>query len=89
MVFVTEIYSAGESRLNGVTGRAVYEGILDTGHPAVHFVAEQAADAILDHLRAGDLVLTLGAGDIWKIGEELLARLGAQSAGVGLPGEQE
>jgi UDP-N-acetylmuramate--alanine ligase len=89
MVFVTEIYSAGESRLNGVTGRAVYEGILDTGHPAVHFVAEQAADAILDHLRAGDLLLTLGAGDIWKIGEELLARLGAQSAGVGLPGEQE
>ena len=38
------------------------------------------ADYILDHLNAGDLVLTLGAGDIWKTGEELLARLQNQAA---------
>ncbi|RJR36088.1 MAG: UDP-N-acetylmuramate--L-alanine ligase [Deltaproteobacteria bacterium] len=88
LVFVTEIYAAGESRLNGVTGRAIYEGVLRTGHPAVHFVADKAADAILDHLRAGDLLLTLGAGDIWKTGEELLARLEARSPGLGLPGEK-
>ncbi len=92
MVFVTEIYAAGESRLDGVTGRAIYEGIRHTGHPAVHFVAEKAvtADVILDHLHPGDLVLTLGAGDIWKTGEELLARLQAKSAAPGphLPGEK-
>jgi len=90
MVFVTEIYSAGETRLNGVTGRAIYEGIRHTGHPGVHFVAEKAvtADVILDHLHPGDLVLTLGAGDIWKTGEELLARLQAKSAAPGLPGEK-
>ena len=40
----------------------------------------QKADYILDHLNAGDLVLTLGAGDIWKTGEELLARLQNQAA---------
>ena len=39
------------------------------------------ADYILDHLNAGDMVLTLGAGDIWKTGEELLARLQNQAAG--------
>jgi len=91
MVFITEIYAAGERRLQGVTGRAIYEGIRHTGHPAVHFVGEKAAtaDIILDHLHPGDLVLTLGAGDIWKTGEELLARLQAKSAqpGPGLPGE--
>ena len=38
------------------------------------------ADYILDHLNAGDMVLTLGAGDIWKTGEELLARLQNQAA---------
>ena len=92
LVFVTEIYAAGESRVNGVTGRSIYEGIRHTGHPGVHFVAEKAgtADVILDHLHPGDLVLTLGAGDIWKTGEELLARLQAKTAGPGphLPGEK-
>jgi UDP-N-acetylmuramate--alanine ligase len=92
MVFVTEIYAAGERRLEGVTGRAIYEGIRHTGHPAVHFVAENGAtaDVILDHLHPGDLVLTLGAGDIWKTGEELLARLKGKSAATAphLPGEK-
>ena len=92
MVFVTEIYAAGESRLDGVSGRAIYEGIRHTGHPSVHFVAENGttADIILDHLHPGDLVLTLGAGDIWKTGEELLARLGHKSAkpGSSLPGDK-
>jgi UDP-N-acetylmuramate--alanine ligase len=82
MVFITEIYGAGESRLNGVSGRSVYEGVCGTGHPGVHFIEENAekADYILDHLNAGDMVLTLGAGDIWKTGEELLARLQNQAA---------
>jgi len=83
MVFVTEIYGAGEPRPNGLSGRAVYEGIRRAGHPAVHFIEENLAtvDYILHHLNAGDMVLTLGAGDIWKTGEELLARLANQAAG--------
>jgi len=81
MVFVTEIYAAGENRLDGITGRAIYEGIRQTGHPAVHFVAGngETVDYILDHLHPGDLLLTLGAGDIWKTGEELLKRLGGEN----------
>jgi UDP-N-acetylmuramate--alanine ligase len=77
LVFITEIYSAGERRLNGVSGRAVYEGVRQTGHLGAHFIEDNMAlaDYILHHLNAGDLVLTLGAGDIWKTGEELLARL--------------
>ncbi|MFA5110744.1 MAG: UDP-N-acetylmuramate--L-alanine ligase [Desulfobaccales bacterium] len=84
MVFITEIYAAGESRPNGLSGRSVYEGIRKSGHPEVHFIEEKAvkADYILNHLNAGDMVLTLGAGDIWKTGEELLARLQGQGAGV-------
>ncbi len=82
MVFITEIYGAGESRPDGLSGRSVYEGIRRTGHPGVHFIEENGskADYILDHLNSGDMVLTLGAGDIWKTGEELLARLQIQVA---------
>jgi UDP-N-acetylmuramate--alanine ligase len=82
-VFITEIYGAGEPRPNGLSGRSVFEGVRGAGHPGVHFIAENGskADYILDHLNAGDLVLTLGAGDIWKTGEELLALLQNQAAG--------
>jgi UDP-N-acetylmuramate--alanine ligase len=81
LVFVTEIYSAGEPRLDGLSGRAVYEGVMNAGHPAVHFVAEREAlaERVLNHLSPGDLFLTLGAGDIWKAGEELLHRLAGRS----------
>ena len=56
---------------------------LRTGHPGVHFIEDnmKRADYIFQHLSAGDLVLTLGAGDIWKTGEELLARLQNGAAG--------
>ena len=82
IVFITEIYGAGESRPDGLSGRSVYDGVCRAGHPGVHFIEENAAKAeyILDHLNAGDMVLTLGAGDIWKTGEELLARLQNRAA---------
>ena len=66
----------------GLSGRSVFEGVWGTGHPGVHFIEEnrEKADYIFQHLSAGDLVLTLGAGDIWKTGEELLARLQNQAA---------
>jgi UDP-N-acetylmuramate--alanine ligase len=85
LVFITEIYAAGESPREGVSGRAVYEGVRGSGHPAVHFVAEKGAvaGALLEHLQEGDLVLTLGAGDIWKAGEDLLARLNGKAGGSG------
>ena len=85
LVFITEIYAAGEPPREGVSGRAVYEGVRGSGHPAVHFVAEKGAvaAALLEHLQEGDLVLTLGAGDIWKTGEDLLARLNGKAGGSG------
>jgi UDP-N-acetylmuramate--alanine ligase len=44
---------------------------------------EPLTDNLLNHLRTGDVVLTLGAGDIWKTGEDLLARLAGSAAGRG------
>jgi UDP-N-acetylmuramate--alanine ligase len=77
LVYVTEIYSAGEPSVDGLSGRAIHQGVQDWGHSAVHFVAarEALADIIRENLQTGDIVLTLGAGDIWKTGEELVARL--------------
>jgi UDP-N-acetylmuramate--alanine ligase len=76
-LIVMDIYAAGEKPIPGVSGQALYEGIKKYGHKDVTLIADR--DAILDHLantlKTGDLTITLGAGDVWKIGEQLVERL--------------
>jgi UDP-N-acetylmuramate--alanine ligase len=78
VVLVTEIYAAGERPIEGVNGSLIAEAVRATGHRDVRFIAER--DALVDHLRGvirpGDMVITLGAGDIWKVGS-LVAPVGA------------
>jgi UDP-N-acetylmuramate--alanine ligase len=77
LLFLTDIYPAGETPIEGVTGEMLAQTIRGHGHKEVFFVPEKdkVVDQILSHLRSGDFVLTLGAGDIWKVGRNLLERL--------------
>ena len=77
VLFLTEIYAAGEQPIPGVSGAKLAEIVRAAGHPSVTFVEQKdaLADQVLPHLKSGDLVITLGAGDIWKTGLGLLARL--------------
>lgn len=76
-VWVTEIYPAGETPIPGITGKALAENIRASGHPSVAWVEkkETLLNEVVPQLQPGDMVLTLGAGDIWKVGVELLERL--------------
>jgi UDP-N-acetylmuramate--alanine ligase len=74
---LTEIYPAGEDPIPGVTGETLYQAIKRKGHLDVKFVADKneiVAD-IAGGLKRGDIALTLGAGDIYKIGEALVEKL--------------
>jgi UDP-N-acetylmuramate--alanine ligase len=73
-VIVTEVYAAGEAPIPGVDGKLVADALVRHGHPAVTFEPKLAAVARLlqEKVRPGDLILTLGAGDVWKAGEALL-----------------
>lgn len=77
LLFMTDIYAAGEAPITGVSGAVLADSIKAAGHPGVTFVEkkETLPDQVLPHLQPGDLVVTLGAGDIWKAGTGLLARL--------------
>jgi UDP-N-acetylmuramate--alanine ligase len=77
LLVVTEIYAAGEPKLPGVEARALAEAIAARGHRAVRFVPdlERIPEALVPELRDGDLVLTLGAGSVGRLGPRLLAAL--------------
>lgn len=77
LLFLTEIYPAGEAPIPGVTGEKLAEAIRQRGHPLTIWVErkELLAEQVLPLLLPGDMVITLGAGDIWEAGLDLLARL--------------
>ena len=71
-VFVTDIYPAGEKPIAGVGSKLVLRSLAKAGVPAEPF---RGALDIARELKAGDVVLTVGAGDVWKIGSDLLRRI--------------
>jgi UDP-N-acetylmuramate--alanine ligase len=74
VLLVLPIYSAGEAVIEGVDGHDLCEGIIAHGHREVNCVdsIEGAVVKLRDILIPGDLLLTLGAGDVWKVGEKIL-----------------
>ncbi len=82
VLLVTDVYAAGEAPIEGVDGEALAKVIRAHGHQDVTYVGspDEAASKLVDLVRPGDLVITLGAGNIWQAGEALLARLGAGGA---------
>ncbi|MBL8919674.1 MAG: UDP-N-acetylmuramate--L-alanine ligase [Myxococcaceae bacterium] len=78
-VFLTSVYAAGEEPIVGATSDRLVEAIRSHGHPDVTFVEKRAdlVSALKPRLQSGDIVITLGAGDITNTGPELLSALSA------------
>ncbi|MCD6451820.1 MAG: UDP-N-acetylmuramate--L-alanine ligase [Acidobacteria bacterium] len=76
-VIVSEIYPAGEKPIPGITGELIAEKIREFGHKGVIYVPElkDIPKLLLDEVEKGDIVLTLGAGNVYKVGEEFLTLL--------------
>ena len=77
LVFVCDVYAAGEELIVGATSDRLVEEMRASGHPRVRHVPRRAdlAAALAAEVSPGDIVITLGAGDITHTGEELLQRL--------------
>ena len=76
-VIVTDIYPAGEKELKGVNAERLAEGIRKQGHREVHHIQEfsEIVAQLMEVCHEGDMVLTLGAGDVYRVGEMLLEGL--------------
>ncbi|RZB30767.1 MAG: UDP-N-acetylmuramate--alanine ligase [Desulfobacteraceae bacterium Eth-SRB1] len=74
ILLVLPIYPAGEKKINGVDSLSLCEGISAHGHKEVICVRglKASSSCLKEILKKGDILLTLGAGDVWKVGEDIL-----------------
>jgi len=79
VLYLMDVYSAGEDPIPEVTARRLYEAMLKRGHLDVRYLgaSQYPATTLAADVAAGDLAMTLGAGDVYKLGEELLVALDA------------
>jgi UDP-N-acetylmuramate--alanine ligase len=77
VLLLTGIYAASEDPIPGVKAEDLCEGIKGHGHKDVTLILEKdkIVERLLPRLRPGDMVFTLGAGDVWKVGEALIHKL--------------
>jgi UDP-N-acetylmuramate--alanine ligase len=73
LLVITDIYPAGEDEIEGVHASLLYNGMRERGHKDCVYISEKEKIPayLIDRLNPGDMVITLGAGDIWKVGEAL------------------
>ena len=77
VMIVTEVYAAREAPIPGVSGEAIVEAARSLGKEDAQFLAPKEAigEKLLPKLRPGDVLLTLGAGDVYTVARDILARL--------------
>lgn len=80
-LFIMDIYSAGESPLDGINSETLSAAIKKNGPEDVTYIPDRRAlvKSVAEKARPYDLILTLGAGDVWKTGEALLKHLNQEN----------
>jgi UDP-N-acetylmuramate--alanine ligase len=80
-LILTDIYAAGEEPIEGISGEALYREIKGHGHKDVTYVplVRDVAARLKEVARPGDMVITLGAGNIWQASDALLEMLKASA----------
>ncbi len=77
-LFLMDIYPAGENPIEGISSYALSESIKQAGNKNVVYLngdLEQIIPVISRELKPHDIVLTLGAGNVWVVGEKLLGEI--------------
>lgn len=73
VLYLMDIYPAGEEPIEGVSSRLLYESVRDKGHKNVFYSngSENLVSSVLETIKPGDVVITLGAGNVWAVGEKI------------------
>jgi len=82
VLVLTDVYPAREEPIQGVNGELIANAAREFGHKQVHYVAEKKEVPVflMKIKQPGDIIVTMGAGDIWKFGEQFIAKLREKGA---------
>lgn len=82
LLYIMDIYPASERPIEGVSGEAVCKGIQSRGHKSCRFLSDRKTIPleIARDLQEGDMLITLGAGDVTRLGPEILEELQRKEA---------
>jgi UDP-N-acetylmuramate--alanine ligase len=77
VLYVLDIYAASETPIEGITAEVLTENIRKYGHKNANYIGDvdTAAKKVASNLQAGDLVITLGAGSVTRLSDEILENL--------------
>jgi UDP-N-acetylmuramate--alanine ligase len=81
VLVVTDVYPAREEPIQGVNGELIANAAKEFGHKQVHYVADKKdiPGFLMKVKQRGDIIITMGAGDIWRYGEEFIKKLTASN----------
>lgn len=84
ILFILDIYAASEQPIEGITAEVLAENIRKYGHKNVNYIGDldTAVDKVLPVLQEGDLLITLGAGNVTRLSDEFVTRLQSESESV-------
>jgi UDP-N-acetylmuramate--alanine ligase len=83
VLYVLDIYAASETPIEGITAEVLTENIRKYGHKNARYIGDvgTATAIVCDDLRSGDLVITLGAGSVTRLSDEILENLRGKNNG--------
>ena len=78
VLVLTDVYPAREEPIQGVSGELIADAAKQFGHKHVYYVPDKrkVPEFLISIKQPGDIIITMGAGDIWKFGEEFIRILG-------------
>jgi len=82
LLYIMDIYPASEPPIEGVSGEVLCNGIRSRGHKACRFLSDRNTipAEVAGDLKPGDMLITLGAGDVTRLGPEILEELNKKEA---------
>ncbi len=85
-LLITDIYAASEDPIEGVTAETLTEAIKRYGHKDALYIGglDNAATAVQERIQPGDIVITLGAGTVNRVGDQLIGLLESSSGAKGV-----
>jgi len=80
-LFLMDIYPAGERPIEGIESASLMRGIKESGSCDVSYISDRKdlIKMVMSEIKSGDVLITLGAGNVYKVGEEILDELRAES----------